>query len=192
MSRDLRLSYVFTLSLLGGCGSQPSTPAPSSAPASSPQAPPAGQDDANAADEAFPIPAARAAAALSKLVQSDATGCAPGARCLRVSNDGRPDAAGTFVAQCRGEFADFIVPSATIPAGYKGPWFTPNLIEQAHTAIPGRHETVAPIRSAGAEPASGVCPGAQKLRVLECTSSKLAATTKGRERLHRSDRRHSA
>jgi hypothetical protein len=40
------------------------------------------------------------------------------------------------VAQCRGEFADFIVPRTTIPANYQGPWFQPNLIEEAHTGIP--------------------------------------------------------
>jgi hypothetical protein len=126
-----------TLSLLlCGCGGQPPAPAPASPATRPPQAPATSQDDANAADDPFPIPAARAAATLSALVQSDATGCAPGARCLRVTNDGRPDPAGTFVAQCRGEFADFIVPSGTIPAGYKGPWFTPNLIEQAHSGIP--------------------------------------------------------
>ena len=67
---------------------------------------------------------------------SNGTGCAPGARCIRVRDDGRPRANGTWVAQCRGEFADFIVPRDTIPANYNGPWFQPNLIEEAHTGIP--------------------------------------------------------
>src|SRR4029453_2918540 len=128
MSQELRWSCTLTVSLFVlGCGGQPSAPAPPSPSASTPPASAAGQDDANAADDAFPIPAARAAAALTSLVPSNATGCAPGARCLRVSNDGRPDAAGPFVAQCRGEFADFIVPSGTIHAAYTVPWFSPIL-----------------------------------------------------------------
>jgi hypothetical protein len=32
--------------------------------------------------------------------------------------------------------ADFIVPRNTVPAGYSGPWFQPNLIEEAHTGVP--------------------------------------------------------
>ena len=66
-----------------------------------------------------------------------ATGCAPGARCLSVTSAGRPAAGGTFVAQCRGKFADFIVPKDTLPAAYAGPWFRPNLIEQAASGVPG-------------------------------------------------------
>lgn len=65
-----------------------------------------------------------------------ASGCAPGARCLSVTGTGRPSASGGFVAQCRGRFADFIVPKATLPNGYDGPWFQPNLIEQASTGVP--------------------------------------------------------
>ena len=65
-----------------------------------------------------------------------ATGCAPGARCLSVTGTGRPQASGSFVAQCRGKFADFIVPKATLPNGYDGPWFQPNLLEQASTGVP--------------------------------------------------------
>jgi hypothetical protein len=67
---------------------------------------------------------------------SNATGCAPGARCIKVTAGGKPQNSGASIAQCRGEFADFIVPKGTIPAGYAGPWFQPNLIEQAHTGIP--------------------------------------------------------
>lgn len=67
---------------------------------------------------------------------SNGTGCAPGTRCIRVDDTGRPQPAGTSVAQCRGQFADFIVPSNTIPAGYAGPWFQPELIETATTAGP--------------------------------------------------------
>ena len=73
---------------------------------------------------------------LRALLPSNATGCAPGARCIRVAANGRPQAAGSSMAQCRGEFADFIVPRNTIPTGYNGPWFRPNLIETAHTGIP--------------------------------------------------------
>lgn len=65
-----------------------------------------------------------------------ATGCAPGARCLSVTGTGRPLASGSFVAQCRGKFADFIVPKGTLAAGYAGPWFQPNLLEQAASGVP--------------------------------------------------------
>jgi hypothetical protein len=64
-------------------------------------------------------------------VGSNATGCAPGSRCISVTSAGRPSASGTSVAQCRGKFADFIVPKNTLPAGYAGPWFRPELIENA-------------------------------------------------------------
>src|SRR4029453_2763122 len=47
-----------------------------------------------------------------------------------------PQASGVYIAQCRGEFPDFMVPRDTIPANYNGPWFQPNLIEQAHTGVP--------------------------------------------------------
>jgi hypothetical protein len=53
-----------------------------------------------------------------------------------VTSAGKPQASGSSTAQCRGEFADFIVPASTIPASYAGPWFTPNLIETANTGIP--------------------------------------------------------
>jgi hypothetical protein len=49
---------------------------------------------------------------------------------------GKPSPTGQSVAQCRGKFADFIVPSTTIPAGYAGPWFQPGLIENATTTGP--------------------------------------------------------
>ncbi len=67
---------------------------------------------------------------------SDATGCAPGARCISVTSSGQPLASGLSVAQCRGRFADFIVPKSTIPAGYAGPWFQPELLERATTTGP--------------------------------------------------------
>lgn len=66
-----------------------------------------------------------------------ATGCAPGARCLAVTSSGRPSNSGTFVAQCRGKFADFIVPRDTLPGSYGGPWFEPELVEKAATGVPG-------------------------------------------------------
>jgi hypothetical protein len=81
-------------------------------------------------------PNVRTAELLAKLMPSNGTGCAPGARCIRVTQAGKPSSAGGSVAQCRGELADFIVPRTTIPAGYAGPWFQPNLIENAHTGVP--------------------------------------------------------
>ena len=51
--------------------------------------------------------------------------------------NGRPQRNnGTSIAQCRGEFPDFIVPSSTVPTNYQGPWHQPNLIEQAQTGVP--------------------------------------------------------
>lgn len=68
--------------------------------------------------------------------KAQSPGCAPNTRCLTVTGTGRPQATGASIAQCRGRFADFIVPRTTIPADYAGPWFTPNLIENAHTGVP--------------------------------------------------------
>ena len=65
-----------------------------------------------------------------------ATGCAPGARCLSVTSTGRPLASGDYAAQCRGKFADFVVPKNTLPDNYDGPWFQPNLLEQATSGVP--------------------------------------------------------
>jgi hypothetical protein len=67
---------------------------------------------------------------------SDAMGCAPGSRCISVSANGTPTAGATFVAQCRGKLPDFIVPKATIPQNFAGPWFQPELIETATTNGP--------------------------------------------------------
>ncbi|MBW8811690.1 MAG: hypothetical protein JF591_23355, partial [Lysobacter sp.] len=67
----------------------------------------------------------------------DVTGCAAGTRCLRVTQLGKPSAQGTFMAQCRGRFADFIVPRTTLPSGYAGPWFMPAQLEDAATGVPG-------------------------------------------------------
>jgi hypothetical protein len=67
---------------------------------------------------------------------SDTTGCASGSRCIKVAQNGRPSSSGGSVAQCRGKFPDFIVPATTIPSGYAGPWFRPNLIENATTTGP--------------------------------------------------------
>jgi len=69
---------------------------------------------------------------------TNATGCAPGSRCIAVMDDtGQPSASGTWIAQCRGKFADFIVPRNTLPASYSGPWFRPELIENATASGPG-------------------------------------------------------
>lgn len=65
-----------------------------------------------------------------------AIGCAPDARCLSVTSSGRPSASGSYMAQCRGKFADFIVPKDTVPASYDGPWFQPSLLENAATGVP--------------------------------------------------------
>src|SRR5262245_57018483 len=133
---ELRCAIGLVLSTLAwSCGGQssppPAVPA-TEAPSTAAQAPP----DAEPVDDGFPLPAVRPVVALAALLPSNATGCAPGSRCIQVSSNGQPQAGDTSIAQCRGEFADFIVPANTIPAGYSGPWFTPNLIENAHSGIP--------------------------------------------------------
>lgn len=67
---------------------------------------------------------------------SNTTGCASGSRCIRVTNAGKPSNSGEFVAQCRGKFADFIVPRAALPTTQSGPIFTPNFIETVPSTIP--------------------------------------------------------
>ena len=69
-------------------------------------------------------------------LESNATGCAPGARCISVTSSGRPSASGASFAQCRGLFPDFIVPKSTVPSNYAGPWFTPERVETATTNGP--------------------------------------------------------
>lgn len=86
---------------------------------------------------AVPAPDAITAGDARTALLPAATGCAPGARCLSVTGTGRPSVSGNFVAQCRGKFADFIVPKATLPDDYDGPWFQPHLLEQASTGVPG-------------------------------------------------------
>ncbi len=110
-------AMVAAIAVLSSCSRQPPAATDNIEPDQENVAPP----EALAAPEA-PAP-------------SNATGCAPGARCITVTGTGRPQA-GTSIAQCRGQFPDFIVPANTIPAGYGGPWFQPNLIEQAHTGVP--------------------------------------------------------
>jgi hypothetical protein len=75
-------------------------------------------------------------AVASAPVPSDTTGCTPGARCIRVTEAGRPSASGGFVAQCRGQFPDFIASANAIPPGSTGQRFTPELIENATTSGP--------------------------------------------------------
>jgi hypothetical protein len=82
-----------------------------------------------------PVEAPVEAAAVAGVLPS-VTGCATGARCLRVTQLGRPSTQGTFMAQCRGRFADFIVPRTTLPNGYAGPWFMPAQLEDAATGVP--------------------------------------------------------
>jgi hypothetical protein len=129
-----RLAIVAVCALATNCGGP--SPQQQTPPPATTTAPAAAADDVDPADDAVQAPNVRSAAELAKLLQSNATGCAPGARCLRVTAQGRPSAAGGSIAQCRGEFPDFIVPRSTIPAGYAGPWFQPNLIETAHTGVP--------------------------------------------------------
>ena len=52
-----------------------------------------------------------------------ADGCAPGTRCLSVSNQGGVPVSdpGPFTAQCSGTFPDFLTATTMLPA--KGPWF---------------------------------------------------------------------
>ena len=129
--------YAFLLAVpavFGACGGQPSQPPP--APAAIPPSATAATDDADPADDAIPAPPVRTSAVLAKLMASNAAGCAPGARCIKTTANGRPLNSGASVAQCRGEFPDFIVPADTIPAGYTGPHFQPNRIEEAHTGVP--------------------------------------------------------
>jgi hypothetical protein len=54
-------------------------------------------------------------------LESNATGCAPGTRCISVMSSGRPSTSGASVAQCRELFPDFIVPKSTVPANHAGP-----------------------------------------------------------------------
>jgi hypothetical protein len=131
-------TWLLSLLVLSwGCSGSQQTQSPSpTTPPSAPAASDAGVDDADPNDEKAPAPPVRPPAVLAALLPTNGTGCAPGARCIRTSINGRPQANGNAVAQCRGEFPDFIVPRNTIPAGYAGPWFVPNLIENAHTGIP--------------------------------------------------------
>jgi hypothetical protein len=118
------------------CGGGQQQPAPSTPPAQPATPPATGVDDADPADEQVPAPKVRTAAELAALLPTNGTGCAPGARCIRSSLSGRPSTTSNAIAQCRGEMPDFIVPRDTIPNNYDGPWFQPNLIEQAHTGVP--------------------------------------------------------
>lgn len=82
-------------------------------------------------------PAAAPAPGPPAPLASNGTGCAPGSRCIRVADtSGKPSPTGPSIAQCRGKFADFMVPANTIAAGYQGPWFQPELIENATTNGP--------------------------------------------------------
>src|SRR5262245_32328569 len=58
---------------------------------------------------------------LATPAHTQATGCAPGARCLTVATNGGPGTG--FTAQCTGNFPDFVFPSANIPSNFQGPWF---------------------------------------------------------------------
>jgi hypothetical protein len=138
MRRVAPAALLLTTAWLFACGGPaPKPPEPQQSPPA-PQTPspaPAPVDPQLAEENQPPAPDSRAVAPAAP-APSDATGCAPGTRCLRVTQAGRPQASGTSIAQCRGKFPDFIVPSNTLPAGYAGPWFKPELVEEAHTGIP--------------------------------------------------------
>lgn len=132
--RHARAGFVAGVLVVVACGGPQPPPAEHPAPAARVPDPSADQPDPEERDA--PAPTIRSSATLMALLPSNGTGCAPGARCLRTLASGRPRPAGGSIAQCRGEMADFIVPRNTIPAGYAGPWFQPNLIENAHTGVP--------------------------------------------------------
>ncbi len=71
----------------------------------------------------------------------DATSCAAGTRCIKVTRDGTPSATGTYVAQCSGKFPDFITPQDRI-GGWNGQIF--RLAQTYPASDPG---TDAPWRS---------------------------------------------
>jgi hypothetical protein len=110
----------------------PEPPKPEGKPAAAPVA----ATDADSDETADAALAAEAGIQPAAPAPSNATGCVPGSRCISATGTGRPQPSGASIAQCRGRFADFIVPRNTIPANYAGPWFTPNLLEQAHTGVP--------------------------------------------------------
>src|SRR5256885_3929603 len=51
---------------------------------------------------------------------AEAAGCAPQAHCIPVDQNGQPNPAGTFTAQCSGTFPDSV---DIVPADYAGPRF---------------------------------------------------------------------
>ncbi|WP_191969769.1 hypothetical protein A4U53_004220 (plasmid) [Rhizobium ruizarguesonis] len=71
----------------------------------------------------------------------DATGCVAGSRCITVTKDGNPNPSGTFVAQCRGKFPDFVVPQERL-TGWSGQMF-----ELAQNYPPSDPGTDAPWRT---------------------------------------------
>jgi hypothetical protein len=135
--RTASLRWVMPIvAITWGCSERPGQPAAPAAGSAQVAPSPSAPDAAAAADDAVPAPPVRSAAVLDALAPSNATGCVAGARCIKVTPNGLPQSSGTSIAQCRGEMADFIVPKNTVPAGYAGPWFQPNKIEEAHTGVP--------------------------------------------------------
>lgn len=139
-SLSLGASLAWFVAMSWSCGASPAA-SPGSADQSSlnrgDSAEPTVTDDVDDVDDDDPV-ATTGARSIDRagLLPSSGTGCAPGSRCILTSLNGRPQASGTAIAQCRGDFPDFIVPRNTIPSGYAGPWFTPRLIEEAHAGIP--------------------------------------------------------
>jgi hypothetical protein len=64
--------------------------------------------------------ATAALVAASPVLAVDAPGCAPGARCLTVNDNGSPGTGAT--AQCTGRFPDFVVDPVMLE-NFNGPWF---------------------------------------------------------------------
>ena len=164
---DVRFWARFSLA----CGAVADSHSPPPAPATPPPAPQAVPDEVDPADDAIPAPKARSAEVLAKLMPSNATGCAPGARCIRVTGStGRPQAAGAVhrpvsrrVRRLRGpahhdpgELQRSMVPAEPDRAG-------------AHRRAL-RHAAVAQLRPARREPAPGLSSGVAELCVCQCAS----------------------
>ncbi len=174
--------------LAGRCGG----PAPHPPPAATAQPQPAAADDADPADDAVPAPNVRTAELLAKLMPSNGTGCAPGARCIRVTQTGKPSSAGGSIAQCRGELADFIVPRTHDPVWLRRPLVPAEPDRERPYGRPIWDTSLAHGRSARHQSAAGVSARPEKLRVRQRAGPELDASVDRRQRLFRHNWRHRA